>query len=126
MICWVRSAILTALSLGSAIGVTETIDPLAGSYYVESLTNTLEAQAEDYFRRIDTMGAMSTAMMTMGSSLSGIRTQNRVGVGAGFQNGRKALSVGYQRAISDHAAVTIGGAFSGSDKSIGVGGGFGW
>jgi hypothetical protein len=36
------------------------------------------------------------------------------------------LSVGYQRAVSDRAAVTIGGAFSGQEKSAGVGVGFGW
>ena len=36
----------------------ETIDPLAGSYYVESLTSTLEQQAEAYFRQIDGMGGV--------------------------------------------------------------------
>src|SRR5207245_8914106 len=39
-------------------GVTETIDPLAGSYYLEALTNTLEEQAGAYFRRIDAMGGV--------------------------------------------------------------------
>jgi hypothetical protein len=34
--------------------------------------------------------------------------------------------VGYQRAISDRATVTVGGAFSGNDTSVGIGAGFGW
>ena len=44
----------------------------------------------------------------------------------GFQAGEAALSMGYQRAISERATVTFGGAFSGDDKSVGMGAGFGW
>ena len=62
----------------------------------------------------------------MATSAAGIRTQNRVGVGVGFQNGESALSVGYQRAISDRAVITVGGAFSGDETSVGLGAGFGW
>ena len=54
----VKIALRTQQIIAHEIGVTETIDPLAGSYYVETLTNTLEAQAEDYFRRIDAMGGV--------------------------------------------------------------------
>src|SRR5690606_33138271 len=60
-------------------------------------------------RRIDKQGAMGAAMLNMATSAAGIRTQNRVGVGVGFQGGESALSVGYQRAISDRAVITIGG-----------------
>src|SRR3546814_661003 len=77
-------------------------------------------------RRIDKQGAMGAAMLNMATSAAGIRTQNRVGVGVGFQGGESALSVGYQRAISDRAVITIGGAFSGDESSVGVGAGFGW
>jgi autotransporter adhesin len=76
--------------------------------------------------RIDRMGAMGSAMMNMSASLAGIHTQNKLGVGVGFQGGRKAVSIGYQRAVSERAAFTIGGSSSGSDKSVGMGGGFGW
>ncbi|MFD0325044.1 MULTISPECIES: YadA-like family protein [Lysobacter] len=76
--------------------------------------------------RIDKMGAMTAAMVQMSASASGLRTQNRVAVGAGFQGGEQALSIGYQRAISDRATVTVGGAFSDSESSVGVGAGFGW
>jgi methylmalonyl-CoA mutase N-terminal domain/subunit len=54
----VKIALRTQQVIAHEIGVTETIDPLAGSYYVESLTRTLEEQAEDYFRRIDAMGGV--------------------------------------------------------------------
>jgi methylmalonyl-CoA mutase N-terminal domain/subunit len=43
-------------------GVTNTIDPLGGSYYVEWLTNELEAQATAYIRRIEEMGGMVAAI----------------------------------------------------------------
>jgi len=77
-------------------------------------------------RRIDQQGAMSAAMLNMATSAAGVRTQNRVGVGVGFQGGESALSLGYQRAVSDRATVTFGGAFSSDDSSVGVGAGFGW
>jgi methylmalonyl-CoA mutase N-terminal domain/subunit len=54
----VKLALRTQQIIAHEIGVTETIDPLAGSYYVEKLTNTLEEQAEDYFRRIQAMGGV--------------------------------------------------------------------
>jgi methylmalonyl-CoA mutase N-terminal domain/subunit len=48
----VKIALRTQQVIAHELGVTETIDPLAGSYYVESLTNRLEEEAEDYFRRV--------------------------------------------------------------------------
>jgi methylmalonyl-CoA mutase N-terminal domain/subunit len=54
----VKIALRTQQIIAHEIGVTETADPLAGSYYVESLTNKLEAQAEEYFRRINDMGGV--------------------------------------------------------------------
>ncbi|WP_144774552.1 YadA-like family protein, partial [Luteimonas sp. J16] len=86
----------------------------------------LERRFTDQDRRIDRQGAMGAAMLNMATSAAGIRTQNRLGVGVGFQGGQSALSVGYQRAISERATVTIGGAFSGDEKSVGLGAGFGW
>jgi len=69
---------------------------------------------------------MNAAMLHMATSAAGVRTPNRVGVGVGFQSGESALSLGYQRAISDRATVTLGGAFSSDDSSVGIGAGFGW
>ncbi|NZA26907.1 YadA-like family protein, partial [Luteimonas sp. SJ-92] len=92
----------------------------------DAFQGDVERRFHDQDRRIDRQGAMGAAMLNMATSAAGIRTQNRVGVGVGFQGGESALSVGYQRAISDRATVTLGGAFSGDEKSVGVGAGFGW
>jgi autotransporter adhesin len=77
-------------------------------------------------RRIDRQGAMNAAMMNMAMSAAGIHTENRVGVGIGFQGGQSAMSLGYQRALSERATITFGGAFSSDDSSVGLGAGFGW
>jgi|KBSSwiStaDraftv2_1062776.scaffolds.fasta_scaffold06582_5 methylmalonyl-CoA mutase N-terminal domain/subunit len=54
----VKIALRTQQIIAHEIGVTETVDPLAGSYYLESLTQQLEAEAEDYFRRIEALGGV--------------------------------------------------------------------
>jgi methylmalonyl-CoA mutase, N-terminal domain len=54
----VKIALRTQQIIAHELGVTETIDPLAGSYYVESLTNRLEEEAEAYFARIEAMGGV--------------------------------------------------------------------
>ena len=43
-------------------GAADVVDPLGGSWYIESLTNDLEEQALDYIRRIDDMGGAVTAI----------------------------------------------------------------
>lgn len=43
-------------------GVTNTIDPLAGSYYIEELTDNIEKAALEYIERIDSMGGMTDAI----------------------------------------------------------------
>jgi methylmalonyl-CoA mutase N-terminal domain/subunit len=43
-------------------GVANTIDPLGGSYFVETLTNSIEAQARDYFKRIEELGGVLPAI----------------------------------------------------------------
>jgi methylmalonyl-CoA mutase N-terminal domain/subunit len=57
-----RLALRTQQIIAEESGVTNTIDPLAGSYFVESLTDRLEAGAVDYIRRIDEMGGMVRAI----------------------------------------------------------------
>jgi methylmalonyl-CoA mutase N-terminal domain/subunit len=54
----VTIALRTQQVIAHESGVTNTVDPLGGSYFVESLTNELERQAYDYFRRIDDMGGV--------------------------------------------------------------------
>ena len=43
-------------------GVTETVDPLAGSYYIENLTEKIESEAERYIKKIEEMGGMIPAI----------------------------------------------------------------
>jgi methylmalonyl-CoA mutase N-terminal domain/subunit len=43
-------------------GVTNTIDPLGGSYFIETLTDEMETAAYEYFRRIDELGGMVEAV----------------------------------------------------------------
>ena len=91
-----------------------------------ALRGEVDSRFNQQEHRIDQMGAMSAAMVNMATSAAGIDTDNRVGIGVGFQNGATALSLGYQRALSERATVTFGGAFSGDDTSVGAGVGFGW
>ena len=58
----VTVALRTQQIIAHETGVANTIDPLGGSYYVEWLTDKLEAEALDYIQRIDTMGGMVTAV----------------------------------------------------------------
>jgi methylmalonyl-CoA mutase N-terminal domain/subunit len=60
----VRIALRTQQIVALESGVTNTIDPLAGSYYVESMTDQIEKEAEEYIRRIDEMGGMIPAIET--------------------------------------------------------------
>jgi methylmalonyl-CoA mutase N-terminal domain/subunit len=58
----VRIALRTQQVIAHETGVTNTIDPLGGAYFVEALTDELEAQAYEYFRRIDELGGMVEAV----------------------------------------------------------------
>jgi len=55
-------ALRTQQILADEIGVTNTIDPLAGSYFVESLTKLMEERAWEYINKIDDMGGMLAAI----------------------------------------------------------------
>src|SRR5437762_13810632 len=60
----VRIALRTQQVIAHETGVTTTIDPLGGSYFVEALTDRMEAAAYDYFHRIDQLGGMVEAVKT--------------------------------------------------------------
>jgi methylmalonyl-CoA mutase N-terminal domain/subunit len=80
----VRIAVRTQQIAALETGVTNTIDPLGGSYFVEALTDELEKQAYDYFKQIDEMGGVVAA------------------INNGFQMGEIAeASARYQREIED-------------------------
>jgi methylmalonyl-CoA mutase N-terminal domain/subunit len=58
----VRVAMRTQQIIAHETGVTATVDPLGGSYYLEALTDELERQAYVYFARIDELGGMVEAV----------------------------------------------------------------
>jgi methylmalonyl-CoA mutase N-terminal domain/subunit len=58
----VQVALRTQQILAFESGVADTVDPLAGSYFVETLTDQLEAKAKDYISRIDAMGGAMKAI----------------------------------------------------------------
>jgi methylmalonyl-CoA mutase N-terminal domain/subunit len=58
----VRLAVRTQQVIAHETGVTNTIDPLGGSWFVETLTDRMEEAAYDYFRRIDEFGGMVEAV----------------------------------------------------------------
>jgi methylmalonyl-CoA mutase N-terminal domain/subunit len=58
----VRLALRTQQVIAHETGVVNTIDPLGGSWYLEDLTNRLEAEAYDYFARIEQLGGVIDAI----------------------------------------------------------------
>ena len=58
----VRIALRTQQIIAHETGVTNTIDPLGGAYFVEALTDRIEEQAYEYFHKIDELGGMVQAV----------------------------------------------------------------
>ncbi len=58
----VRIALRTQQIIAHETGVTNTIDPLGGSYFVEALTDEMERRCYEYFARIDALGGMVAAV----------------------------------------------------------------
>jgi methylmalonyl-CoA mutase N-terminal domain/subunit len=86
-----RLALRTQQILAYESGVTETPDPLAGSYYVETLTNGLEAAANEYLREIESLGGTLAA------------------IESGYQQRQiQESSYQVQRAIESGAKVVVG------------------
>ena len=58
----VQVALRTQQLIAHETGITDTVDPLAGSYYVEALTREIYQRAEDYIKKIDEMGGAPAAI----------------------------------------------------------------
>jgi methylmalonyl-CoA mutase N-terminal domain/subunit len=86
-----RIALRTQQIIAYESGAPQTVDPLAGSYYVESLTNEIENRANDYLDKIHAMGGMLKAI-------------ERVYVQQEIQN----AAYGYQRAVDHEQAIVVG------------------
>ncbi|MBA3307792.1 MAG: methylmalonyl-CoA mutase [Chloroflexi bacterium] len=86
-----RLALRTQQILAHESGVTDTPDPLAGSYYVETLTDQLEAAANEYLAEIESLGGALKA------------------IGRGFQ--QRAIqdaAFRYQREVEGHERIVVG------------------
>jgi hypothetical protein len=86
------------------------------------LSDQLDARLDHQDSRIDKEGAMNAAMMNMAINAANSRSpRGRIGAGIGWQGGEAAMSVGYSKQVGEHASFSIGGAFSGSEQSVGAG-----
>jgi methylmalonyl-CoA mutase N-terminal domain/subunit len=87
----VRIALRTQQIIGNESGLADTVDPLGGSYFVESLTDSVEAGAWDYLERIDAIGGAVEA------------------IEAGFmQDEIEQAAYAYAKAVDDGEKVIVG------------------
>ena len=87
----VRTALRTQQVIAYESGVADTIDPIGGSYFVESLTDEIERRAFDYIQTIDKLGGAVAAIEN------------------GFQQQEiQQAAYQYQKAIEDGSAVVVG------------------
>jgi methylmalonyl-CoA mutase N-terminal domain/subunit len=86
-----RIALRTQQIIAYESGAPQTIDPLAGSYYIESLTNEIEKRADEYLDKIEAMGGMLKAI-------------ERGYVQQEIQN----AAYKYQQAVDGHEAIVVG------------------
>ena len=87
----VQVALRTQQIIAYESGVADTVDPLAGSYYVEKLTDEIEARSRDYLDRIDAMGGALAA------------------IEAGYiQREIQESAYRYQKAVEAQAQIVVG------------------
>ena len=92
-----RIALRTQQILAHESGVADTVDPLAGSYFIEDLTNTVEEQAMNYIREIEEMGD--------GAILDGVLR----GIDDGFlQNEIAQAAYTYQKQVESGEQTIVG------------------
>jgi len=87
----VQVALRTQQIIAHESGVTDTVDPLAGSYCIERLTDEIEARASDYLARIDAMGG------ALGAIESGF-----------MQSEIHESAYRYQRAVENRERIVVG------------------
>jgi methylmalonyl-CoA mutase N-terminal domain/subunit len=98
-----RLALRTQQVIAYETGITNVPDPFGGSYYIEELTDRIEAEAADYIRRIDEMGG----------ALAGIET--------GYQQGQiQNAAYAIQREIEAGKQVIVGVNRFQSDETVDV------
>jgi methylmalonyl-CoA mutase N-terminal domain/subunit len=76
----VMIALRTQQIIGYEIGVCDVVDPLGGSYYIESLTNALEEKAVDYIGKIDALGGAVKAIDYMQKEINNAAYQYQLAI----------------------------------------------
>jgi len=99
----VTIALRTQQIIAAESGTVNTVDPLGGSYFVEAYTNRMEAQARDYFRRIEDLGGVLPAIAK-----------------GFFQKEISDAAYVYQREIDSHARTIVGVNDHLDDKPIAI------
>jgi methylmalonyl-CoA mutase N-terminal domain/subunit len=87
-------ALRTQQILAFESGVTDTVDPLGGSWYVESLTDEIEARARRYIERIDAMGGAVEAISS--GWMKGEIEESAYRIAQGIESGKRVV-VGLNR-----------------------------
>jgi len=104
-------ALRTQQILAYECGLCNTIDPLAGSYYVESLTNQIEKRAEEYLKKIDSIGGMLGAIdngfVFREIQESSVRFQERVYNGERAIVGLNKFAAPNEKGIEAHDILEI-------------------
>ncbi len=97
----VKIALRTQQVIACESGVANTIDPLAGSYFIETLTDKLESEAEEYFQRIEDLGGVLAAIDQ-----------------GFFQQEIADAAYKYQRAVDNEEQVIVGVNRYNSDEPL--------
>jgi len=98
----VKIALRTQQIIAHETGVTNTADPLGGSYFVEALTDRMEREAEEYFTRIDALGGVIPAIEK-----------------GFFQREIADAAYRYQRALDSHEKTIVGvNRFAEADEQV--------
>jgi methylmalonyl-CoA mutase N-terminal domain/subunit len=98
-----RIALRTQQIIAHESGAASSVDPLGGSYLVEAWTNRLEAEAYDYFRKIEALGGVIPAIEQ-----------------GFFQREIAASAYRYQREIDSRRRIVIGVNEHGSDEPLSI------
>ncbi len=97
-----RIALRTQQILASESGVARTVDPLAGSYYIEALTDEIESRAMEYIEQIDGMGGAAKSVEFMQDEIHRVAYRHQMEIEAG-----ERTVVGLNAYVEDEGAPKI-------------------
>jgi methylmalonyl-CoA mutase N-terminal domain/subunit len=97
-----KLALRTQQVIREESGVTRTVDPLAGSYYVEHLTSEIERRAREYLERIQDMGGAARAVEFMQDEIHASAYRHQMEIEAG-----ERVVVGVNRYEEDEPPMTL-------------------